>query len=189
VDEEDEADAALAHMRFVLGEDRKRFELGVTGGDEENVQAQQGEEDTVAEDEAVARCLPAGALLGPSRGDEDEQREKGRVGSRVHEKERSERPRPRGDRDQARQPAANAEAEVRADALQGIAGMASLRWRNRGEQGVVAGPEAAVREPDERREAEPVPRLPHEREERERRREQRQRCRECPLCAKAVGGG
>src|SRR5881275_2158927 len=161
-------------MRFVLGEDRKRFELGVTGGDEENVQAQQGEEDTVAEDEAVARCLPAGALLGPSRGDE---------------KERSERPRPRGDRDQARQPTANAEAEVRADALQGIAGMASLRWRNRGEQGVVAGPEAAVREPDERREAEPVPRLPHEREERERRREQRQRCRERPFCAEAVGGG
>src|SRR6266550_343612 len=176
-------------MRLVLGEDRQRRELRVARGDEENVQAQQGEEGTVAEDEAVAGCLPAALRLAPPRGDEREQREKGRVGSRVHEKERSERPRARRDRDQARQPAANAETKVRADALQGIAGMASLRWGNRGEQGVVAGPEAAVREPDERRETERVPRLTHEREERERRREQRQRCRECPLCAEAVGGG
>src|SRR5437763_15904518 len=115
-------------MRLVLGEDRQRLELRVTGGDEENVQAQQSEEDTVAEDEAVAGCLPAAARLAPSRRDEHEQREKGRVGSRVHEKERSERARARRDRDQARQPPANAEAEVRADALQGIAGMAALRW-------------------------------------------------------------
>src|SRR5436305_2325976 len=145
-------------MRLVLGKDRQRLELRVTGGDEENVQAEQGEEDTVAEDEAVAGCLPAAVRLAPPRGDEREQREKDRVGSCVHEKEGSERVRSRRDRDQARQPTANAEAEVRADALQGIAGMASRRWGDRGEQGLVARPEAAGREPDERREAERVPR-------------------------------
>ena len=57
VDEEDETDRALAHIRLVLGEDRERLELRVAGSDEDDVQPEQSEEDAVANDRRVAELV------------------------------------------------------------------------------------------------------------------------------------
>src|SRR5206468_11765398 len=54
---------------------------------------------------------------------------------------RRERSRARGDCDQSCERAADPEAEIRADALQGVAGVEPVSGCDRGDQRVVAGPE------------------------------------------------
>ena len=44
VDEEDDSDRALGHVRLVLREDGQSLELRVAGGDEDDVQPEQGED-------------------------------------------------------------------------------------------------------------------------------------------------
>src|SRR5437868_2413771 len=85
--------------------------------------------------------------------------------------------------------AAYPEAEVRADALERVAGMPALRRRDCGQQRVIARPEDAVGEPDECHEGERVPGGAHERKEGEPDREQRQRGGERSLRSEPVGSG
>src|SRR5437016_5763739 len=131
------------------GEDREGLELRVAGGDEDDVQPKQGEEDAVANDRCVADFViwitcSGLVCLRRARGDDREQREESGISRGVDEKERGEGPGAGRGRDQASNRPADPEAEIHADALQRVAGMAAVGRSNRGQERVIAGPEDAV---------------------------------------------
>ncbi len=164
-EEPEHPDRRLAHLRGVLRERREKLTHDRDpGADEDDVQEDVAEEDSVAQHVGVAAGLVV--LLDVARcgdeaqhGDEDEKR------GGVKEEEKRERARVRGSRDGAGHEPAERDTEVHGHPLLSESGVTPLLRRERAEKRGLARPERTAAEADERVQREGLPWVADEREE------------------------